>query len=142
MSTLVIASKQEKGVGIPHFQRPEVEHTLKSHISLLLSLPSFLRTDLDGEVASVYIVPQEQIACLSRVPSDLEKLHQVVLRQLSASRLEQGIIGAHILPVDVSTNYQHIQPRARSSQSRSSSPVIGASTSSKFGSDRSTAPPL
>ena len=91
VTTLVVAAKEKKGFGIPDFERPEVEHALQDASDDRQQQPRNLvvrrgvirhanTTYLNAEVAPVNIVSQEQIACRLRIASDLEKLHQIILR--------------------------------------------------------------
>lgn len=67
MATLVVTTEQPQAVWIPNLQRPQVKHTL------------------DGEVASVDVVSQEQISGIGWVTTDLEQLHQIIVLAVNIS---------------------------------------------------------
>lgn len=54
MATLVVAAQEEEGVGVPDLETPEVEHAL------------------DAKVATIDVVPEEEVACVGRIPADFE----------------------------------------------------------------------
>ena len=95
MAALVVAAEKEEGIGVPNLETPQVEHALQhtgnvsSQHSLFRRYPSWKRwgrkakeegTHLYGEVATVDVVTQEEVARIGGVASDLKELHQVELQ--------------------------------------------------------------
>lgn len=74
MSAFVVSPQEEKSVRVPDLERPQVQHAL------------------DGEVTSIDIISQEQIASIGRVAAYFEKFHQVeVLAMNIATDSDRGV---------------------------------------------------
>ena len=80
MPALVVASEEEQGIGIPHLQGPEVQYTLIRTISETLVCTDATVPDLDAEVSPVDVFTKEEIPCVRWATTELEKLHEVVLK--------------------------------------------------------------
>lgn len=74
----MVASKKEKSIWVPHFEGPQVQHTLvKRYESLHKQCGS--KTYLNTEVTPIHVVTQEEVSRIGRAPTDFKELHKVVL---------------------------------------------------------------
>lgn len=76
MTALVVAAQQPERLGVVNLERPQVQDAL------------------DGKVATVNVITEEEVARLGRVAADLEQLHQVVV--LSVDVTADSDRGVHL----------------------------------------------
>jgi hypothetical protein len=63
--------------------------------------------DLDAKVASVDIVTEKQVSCVSGAPTDFEQFHEVILPSVNSQRRKNA--PTHILSVDITTDWDDHQ---------------------------------
>ena len=76
MTALMVTTKKEKGVGVPHFESPEVQHTLRrrrKHDTGDVTLIAHL----NAEVSSIDIVTQKEIVRSWRETAHLEQSNKI-----------------------------------------------------------------
>lgn len=99
MAAFVVASQEEEGLGVPDFQRPEVEHAF------------------DAEVAPINVVAEEEVSSIRWVAADFEELHEIeleddkrVIRVWTNARIRQvEPPDTYVLTVYVTTNWSKIR---------------------------------
>jgi hypothetical protein len=60
-------------------------------------------TRLDTEVSPIYVIPKEEVSCVSWAASNLEEFHKVILRVKSIKEVYLAQF-SYILAVNVTTN--------------------------------------
>jgi hypothetical protein len=133
VTALVITAKKEESVGVVDLETPEVEDTLREEQGLAIPFGAGLRSEtahFDGEVSAVDVISEEEVASVGGVPSNLEQLHQVELRDQAreaewhsvsvrflkrARRVSSKQSRTHVLSMDVTADCSE---RSRSQISR------------------------
>ena len=70
MPALVIAPEEEEGVGIPHFEGPEVQHTLRT--KLITMVRDYIYAYFNAEVPPINIIAEEEVPCICGGATHLE----------------------------------------------------------------------
>lgn len=99
MATFMVTAHEPESVGVPDFESPEVENTL--HImSDRRGAERAGRAYLNTEISTVDVVTQEEIACVCRVATNFEQLHQIVVLAMNITADGNG--GIHLQKVGLS----------------------------------------
>ena len=90
----MVASQEEEGLGVPDFQRPEVEHALPSRLAVS-RWAAGEDAYFNREVSTIDVVTEEEVPSISGASPDFEKFHEVVLdRRRSSAIIETAAMGS------------------------------------------------